>query len=95
MCQFSNQLISSLSSSGRLSQQKVFILNTKLCLMSTEGHERLPMMSELSQRMRKNKNDTRCSDRRSLFTVKILKVRTPQTIAILVLKLVKFHVTLH
>ena len=30
-----------------------------------------------------------------LFTVKILKFGTPQTIAIIVLKLVKFDVTLH
>ena len=29
------------------------------------------------------------------YTVKILKVGTPQTIAIIVLKLVKFDVTLH
>ena len=29
------------------------------------------------------------------FTVKILKFGTPQTIAIIVLKLVKFNVTLH
>ena len=63
--------------------------------MSTEGHEILPMMSELSQRMFKNKNNTRYSDSSSLFTVKILKVGTPQTIAIIVLKLVNFDVTLH
>ena len=31
----------------------------------------------------------------SVFTVKILKFGTPQTIAIIVLKLVKFDVTLH
>ena len=31
----------------------------------------------------------------TVYTVKILKVGTPQTIAIIVLKLVKFDVTLH
>ena len=31
----------------------------------------------------------------SMYTVKILKFGTPQTIAIIVLKLVKFDVTLH
>ena len=34
-------------------------------------------------------------DRSTEYTVKILKVGTPQTIAIIVLKLVKFDVTLH